>query len=130
MEEDCYGHDAEERRTTDAAESASAPASDDRGHSKGGGALEKAKGIQAYRREHAIMTSKLIRLLLSSCLFLGCATGQHVVSPPPVMEGTNWIIASGPLTGASVTCKDGYVPTCSNIDGAVKCPCAPMPKEK
>jgi hypothetical protein len=132
MEEDGYD-DTEERRTTYAAESASAPTSDDRGHSKGRGALEKAAGIQAYRREHAIMTSKLIAALLSSCLLLGCTTGQNAViaPPPPVMDRTNWIIASGPLTGASVSCETGYVPTCSYVDGAVKCVCVPMPyKEK
>lgn len=76
------------------------------------------------------MTSRLIWLLLASCLlFLGCATRQQIVTPTPVMEGTNWIIATGPLTGASVTCKDGYVPTCSYVQGAVKCSCAPTPKK-
>jgi hypothetical protein len=130
IEEDGYGHDAEER-TTDTKESATATQSNDRGHSKGGGALEKAKGIQDYKREHAIMTSKLIAVLLSSCLFLGCTTAQNAITtPPPVMEGTNWIIASGPLTGASVSCKNGYIPTCSYVDGAVKCACVPMPKKE
>jgi hypothetical protein len=77
------------------------------------------------------MTSKLIAGLLSSCLLLGCTTGQNAViaPPPPVMEGTNWLIASGPLTGASVSCETGYVPTCSYTDDAVRCACVPMTKK-
>ena len=131
IEEDGYGDATEERRAFDA-ESASVPARTDGRCSSSRGALEKAKGIEAYKLETAIMTSKIIRLLLLFCLLFACTTSQHVVSsqPPSVMEGTNWIIATGPLSGASVTCKDGYIPTCSYVDGAVKCVCVARPKEE
>jgi hypothetical protein len=124
--------DTERQRANDTKESAGATESDHGRCSRSGGALKKAAGIQDYKREHAIMTSKLIAALLSSCLFLGCTTAQNAITapPPPLMEGTNWIIASGPLTGASVSCKNGYIPTCSYVDGAVKCACVPMPKKE
>lgn len=123
-EEDVYGDDAEEQRANDAEESASATASHHGRCSHSGGALEKAKAIQDYKREEAILNSKIIRFLLS-LLLLACTSTK-----PAALSSASKTCPDGGIGQTnSVTCRAGFTPDCTGCGPDAKCGCIPIPKK-